>query len=109
MKAFAASQGKSYNDLETQVAFIKHEMQVDGPGTGYAMSKLNSAQTAEAAARAFVHYEKPAGYSKIGNQPGRDGSKNVKTMDARISAAKTFEQRFAGQQKPAELPKQAGS
>lgn len=107
LKTFAANKGKSYNDLETQVEFIKHEMEKYPAATGYAMTLLNTAKTAEEAARAFCNFEKPRGYHFYG--PGRDGTAKADGIGNRIGAAKQFDKQFAGSGAPATLPKPAGA
>jgi len=61
LKTFAASRNKPWNDLETQLLFVLHELN----GTeGQAFSVLKRARTADEAASAFVGYERPKGWSE---------------------------------------------
>ena len=59
LKSFAASRGKPWNDLDTQIDFAIHEMQTN---EGKAGGLLKSARTVDEAAAAMLHYERPKGY-----------------------------------------------
>jgi hypothetical protein len=59
LKAFAASRGKPWNDLDTQVDFAIQEMQTNEAKAG---GLLKSAKTVDEAAAAMLHYERPKGY-----------------------------------------------
>jgi hypothetical protein len=59
LKAFAAARGTSWNNLDTQLAFITHEMQTDYPDV---WARLQAARTPEEAAGIVTTgYTKPAG------------------------------------------------
>lgn len=60
LKAYAASQGKSAGDFQTQLEFIDRELH--GPEAA-TLAKLQGARTPEDAAAAFINYERPQGYS----------------------------------------------
>lgn len=59
LKAFAASRGKPWNDLDTQIDFAIQEMQTNEAKAG---GLLKSARTVDEAAAAMLHYERPKGY-----------------------------------------------
>lgn len=61
LKAFAKSKGKPATDFDTQIEFIDHELRTT---EGATLTKLQAAKTPEEAAAAFVHYERPAGYTQ---------------------------------------------
>jgi hypothetical protein len=80
LKNFAAQQGADWRDPRVQVAFTDHELRTtEAP----VMQRLQAARTPEEAAKAFVGFERPAGYSP--NNPA--GSK---FMDRRIAGAREF-------------------
>lgn len=60
MKDFAASQGKSEFDFETQLAYVDHELRTKETG---AYQKLQTAGTVEDAVAAMMDYERPHGWS----------------------------------------------
>jgi hypothetical protein len=64
LKKFAASRGTTYNDFETQLAFVDHELHTT---EGRAKRQLDSASTPAEAAVAMSNYERYAGY-KLGMQ-----------------------------------------
>lgn len=59
LKQFAAARGKPWDDIETQVAFIDHELRTSESAAGSALSK---AQTPDDAATAFLGFERPQGW-----------------------------------------------
>lgn len=59
LKAFAAAKGKPYNDFQTQLEFVQHELETS---EGKAAQKLRAATTVDDAATAFLHYERPKGF-----------------------------------------------
>lgn len=63
LKAFAASKGKPANDFQTQLEFVQHELQTSEASTGTA---LKGARTAEEAARTFISFERPQGFTPGG-------------------------------------------
>lgn len=92
MKKFARTRNppKSEYDFETQVEFIKHEMENYPSNTGYARILLNNARTPEDAASAFANFEKPKGYRFQG--VGKDGSAGVHDIaKRRAQARKVYE------------------
>lgn len=71
LEAFAAERGKPATDFRTQLEFIDHEL---AGGTGDAGAQkaaglLKNATSVEDATEAFMHFERPAGYS-AGNPRG---------------------------------------
>ena len=67
LKQFAAARGKPVNDLQTQLEFVDHELQTSEAGTAAA---LKGATTAREAARAFIGYERPQGYTAANPEGG---------------------------------------
>lgn len=57
---YAAKNGMSPSDLETQVRFLDNELRTTERG---ALDLLNRARTPEEAASAFLKFERPSGYS----------------------------------------------
>lgn len=68
LKAFAASRGKQWNDLETQLAFVLHEMKTGGPQEREAYRRLQAARTVEDAVEAMSYYERPRGWTNGGDR-----------------------------------------
>lgn len=64
LKAYAASKGKPWNDLETQLEFAHRELQSNEISAGTA---LKAATTPEAAAAASLAFERPKGWQPGGN------------------------------------------
>lgn len=64
LKAYAASKGKPWNDLETQLEFAHRELQSNEILAGTA---LKAATTPEAAAAASLAFERPKGWQPGGN------------------------------------------
>ena len=64
LKAFAASRGKPWNDLETQLEFAHRELSSNEIAAGTA---LRAATTPEAAAAAALSFERPKGWQPGGN------------------------------------------
>lgn len=72
LKQFAAARGKSPNDFQTQLEFVDHELQTS---EGATRAELMAARTPEEAARAFIGYERPQGYT-VANPAGGLGYAN---------------------------------
>jgi peptidoglycan hydrolase-like protein with peptidoglycan-binding domain len=79
LQAFAKKQGKPVSDFDTQIDFIAWELENTAP---LAARHLKAAKTAEEAAKAFLHFERPKGYT-VGNPAGAAGYKS------RVAHAKT--------------------
>jgi hypothetical protein len=80
LKNFAAQQGADWRDPRVQVAFTDHELRTtESP----VMQRLQAARTPEEAAKAFVGFERPAGYTP--NNPT-----GAMYMDRRIAGAREF-------------------
>lgn len=60
LRSFAAARGADPADLGTQLAFVDHELRTSESRAGEA---LRASRSAEDAARAFISYERPAGWS----------------------------------------------
>jgi tail lysozyme len=60
LKAFAAAKGTSPTDFQTQLEFIDSELHGK---EGATFARLQGAKTPEAAAAAFISYERPQGYT----------------------------------------------
>lgn len=72
MKAYAASKGKPVNDFQTQLEFIDQELNTTESSTGRA---LRGAKTAQDAAKAFINFERPQGWTAANPEAG-DGFTN---------------------------------
>lgn len=79
LKAFAASKGTDWRDRRTQIEFIQHEL--DTTET-FARDKLKGAKTVEEAAEAFLHFERPAGYTR--DNPRGPGGRRERDARARL-------------------------
>jgi hypothetical protein len=72
LRDFAKQQGKPWNDFQTQLEFVQHEL----TGTESRVGKaLKSAGDVNAATAAFVGYERPQGWS-LKNPTGAHGWEN---------------------------------
>lgn len=74
MKAFAASRGKPVNDFQTQLEFIDQELRTTEGATGAA---LKGARTAQEAARAFISFERPQGWTAANPEAGHGYANRV--------------------------------
>lgn len=63
LKRFAEGRGKDYQDFDTQIDFLIHEMRGGDAGARRALEELRSARTLEDAVAAFMHFERPSGYT----------------------------------------------
>lgn len=82
LKKFAADHGKPVNDFNTQVDFAIHELGTTEARAGTALKGANGLADATTA---FMHYERPQGYTP-GNPQGGD------SYGARLSNAAKFAQ-----------------
>ncbi len=71
LKAFAAARGKAWNDFETQLAFVDHELRTTHAREG---DLLRASRTVEEAAAAGISFEKPAGWTWANPQAGHNFS-----------------------------------
>lgn len=69
LKRFAAARGKSWTDFDTQLDYIMMEMQ-ETPDGRLAYQRMQEATTLEEAVAAFMHFERPRGYSKKNPRAG---------------------------------------
>jgi hypothetical protein len=83
LKRFAAARGKSQNDFATQADFIFHEMENGDAGARRAGEELKNAKTLEEATAAFMHFERPRGYTP-------DNPRNGDSFAARYANAAKF-------------------
>lgn len=56
---FAAARGKSWNDFQTQLEFVQHELETNEAG---AAAKIRAAGDVESATEAMLGYERPKGW-----------------------------------------------
>jgi hypothetical protein len=84
LKAYAASKGKPANDFQTQLEFIDQELNTTEGKTGAA---LRAAKTPEAAAAAFINYERPQGWTPENPQGGHGFANRVANAQAVAGAA----------------------
>lgn len=76
LKSYAASVGKPASDFQTQLEFIDKELHGSEAGT---LARLQGARTPEEAAAAFIHYERPQGYTPATPEAGL-GFKNRQSL-----------------------------
>lgn len=69
LKAFAAARGKDWNDFGTQVEFIDHEAR-NSMSERTAFFAMQNAKTPEEAAKAAMHFARPAGYTSATPERG---------------------------------------
>lgn len=81
---FAEARGKTRNDLETQAAYIDHEMR---NRESFAGKQMQNAKTAAEAATAMMHYERPQGYTRSNPAAGH-GYNNTQTYAANFAAGR---------------------
>lgn len=74
LRKFAADRGKPANDFRTQLEFIDQELRTTEGATGAA---LKAAATPEAAARAFISYERPQGWTSDNPEAGHGFANRV--------------------------------
>ncbi len=67
LEKFAAAQGKPANDFDTQVDFAIHELDTTENAAGAALKKAGNV---EDATTAFMHYERPRGYTPSNPEQG---------------------------------------
>jgi len=72
LKRFAARSGRSWQQLDAQLDFVVHEL---GTTESYAGKALRNSGNLQDAVAAFMHFERPAGYSRA-NPAGGHGFKN---------------------------------
>lgn len=82
---FAAARGGDPGQLDTQLAFLDHELRTSEAGVG---RQLASAQTPQDAARAFISFERPAGWTRANPEAGH-GFGNRRDNAAQIYAQMT--------------------
>jgi len=101
LKQFAGKQGKDWKDLATQIDFAAWEGQNGDAGARRAWAELQSATTLEDAVAAWMHFERPQGYS-ASNPRGGHGYGN------RLAAARRIAGGEAGGDAISALEQQGG-
>lgn len=76
LKRYAASQGKDWQDFETQLSFVDVELQSHETN---AYKALKNAKTIDEATAAFIGYERPAGWSTGNPRGGHNYSGRLKS------------------------------
>ncbi|QFS98890.1 hypothetical protein FIV06_15790 [Labrenzia sp. THAF191b] len=66
-KRYAASSGRSWDSLEAQLDFVMHEL---ATSESYAGNALRAATNLDEAVAAFMHFERPAGYTRANPTAG---------------------------------------
>ncbi|KQP93771.1 hypothetical protein ASF60_13975 [Methylobacterium sp. Leaf113] len=66
---YLAERGLKPNDFQGQLEFAQHELETS---ESYAASQLRSATSIEAATAAFMHFERPSGYSRANPTAGHN-------------------------------------
>ena len=74
LKRFAKRSGRTWKDLHAQLDFIAHELRTSEK---YAGRALRSASSLEAAAVAFMRYERPQGYTHTNPRGGNAWAKRL--------------------------------
>lgn len=69
LRSFAAEQGREPSDWQVQADYVLHELQTTEKAAG---DRLFAAQTPEDAARAFMAFERPAGYTSASPESGHN-------------------------------------
>ena len=69
LKRFAKKQGTGWQDFETQLAFVHHELQTTEKSAG---RNLAAATTVEDATKAFIGFERPLGWTKEKPEKGHN-------------------------------------
>lgn len=60
LKAFAARRGSDWHEFNTQLAFVDHELRTS---EGVAFAALKRSRNVQEATAAFMHFERPRGYT----------------------------------------------
>jgi hypothetical protein len=79
LKRFAASQGKSWEDLDTQLAFVDIELQNRENSAG---QRLRAAKTVDEATAAFIGFERPQGWTEANPRGGHGYSSRLSNAAA---------------------------
>lgn len=85
LEKFAAGQGKPVNDFDTQVDFAISELDTGDSGAQRAGRELKSAKSIDDATAAFMHFERPQGYTP-------DNPRGGDSYNARLGNAVRFSQ-----------------
>lgn len=83
LRSFAAARGKPVTDFETQLAFVDHELRGTEAGAGEA---LKGAGDARSATRAFIGFERPAGWSPASPERGHNFFGRLRNAEAILAA-----------------------
>ncbi|MCL4712156.1 MAG: hypothetical protein KJZ73_13015 [Pseudorhodoplanes sp.] len=84
LQRFATERGKPVTDLQTQLEFVDYELR---SSETTAMAALREAKTPSEAAAAFIHFERPAGYTPSGDLRGAHGYGNRVTLAEHVARA----------------------
>lgn len=88
LKDYAKSKGQDYKDAKTQLGFVDHEMKTGkDAGAKRAHDGLKSAKTVEEATAAFMHYERPLGYTVAAPQKGHAYSSRLANAKSAMAVA----------------------
>jgi hypothetical protein len=79
LKAYAASKGKPVNDFQTQLEFVDQELNTTEGATGAA---LKAARSPQEAARAFISFERPQGWTAASPEAGHGFANRVANASA---------------------------
>jgi hypothetical protein len=79
LNAFAAARGASPNDFQTQLEFVDHELNTTETT---ARDALRAAKTPADAAAAFIHFERPLGYTPDNPMAGHGSANRVRYAQA---------------------------
>jgi hypothetical protein len=83
LKRFAADRGASADDLDTQLAFVDHELKTSESGAG---RRLLDTQSLDDAAAAMIGYERPLGWTVQNPQAGHGYSARLRNAQALLGA-----------------------
>lgn len=83
LKQFASDRGKPVSDPDTQLEFLHQELQSGDAGAQRAGKELKAAKTVDEAVTAFMHFERPRGYTEATPTAGHGyGSRLARAQQA---------------------------
>lgn len=95
LRQFAATRGTTETDFRTQLEFVDHELRTS---EGRARDELSRARTPAEAARAFLHFERPQGYTPDRPEAGHGFSSRVRNAQSLAGSTTDAEQSpYAGE------------
>jgi hypothetical protein len=101
LRKFAGARGTDANDFGTQLAFVDHELK--GP-EGKALTELRGANDITAATRAFMHYERPQGYTQWAPEQGHGFLNRLKQAQLLLGGAQAQAQVQPQSQAQSQMP-----